>query len=261
MTEATAASSEFIQASRDGAVAVLRIARPDKKNALTTAMYAALTSDLTRAEADPAVAVHCLLGVPGAFSAGNDLEDFLAFSAQGKLGTEVLDFLNRIATLDKPLVIGVDGLAIGIGTTLLLHADLALASDRSLFRTPFTDLGLVPEAASSLLGPRLMGHVKAFELLVLGAPFDAAAAEKAGLVNKVVAADALEPATLDLARALAAKPHEAVAIGRALLRQSQPFGRAEVQARIALEGEKFKERLTSAEAQAAFRAFLTKKKS
>lgn len=260
MAQETGTTSEFILASVEHGVATLRISRPEKKNALTQGMYAALTSALSAAEADEAVAVHCLFGVPGAFSAGNDMEDFLAFATTGRLGTEVIGFLERVATLEKPLVLGVDGLAIGIGTTLLLHADLAFASDRSLFRTPFTDLGLVPEAASSLLGPRLMGHAKAFELLVLGAPFDAAAAERAGLVNRVVGADAVEATAAEAATALARKPREAVRIARALLRRGGTSSREEILARIALEAETFAERLGSTEAKAAFQAFLSKKK-
>jgi len=184
--------SEHIVVERHGAVQSIRMNRPEKKNALTSAMYAAMAEALKAGEADHAVAVHVLFGVPGAFTAGNDLEDFARAAATGNLGLQVLDFLMALANLEKPIVCGVDGLAIGIGTTALLHADLVYASDRSLFRTPFLDLGLVPEGASSLLAPRLMGHPLAFELLCLGNGFDAPRAASVGMVNRVVGADEVE---------------------------------------------------------------------
>lgn len=245
---------------RDGAVAVLRLDRPDKKNALTAPMYTAIAGAWRAAEADADVAVHLWLGLPGAFTAGNDIEDFVAMARTGALGGEILDFLRTLASLEKPLVIGVDGLAIGVGTTALLHADLVIASDRSLFRTPFTDLGLVPEAASSLLGPRRLGHAVAFELLCAGAPFDAARAASVGLVNRVVGAEALEPTARETARALAAKPRAALAAGRRLLREVPGCGRAEILARIEAEAAEFATRLASPEAAAAFAAFAARKR-
>ncbi|MCE1234995.1 MAG: crotonase/enoyl-CoA hydratase family protein [Hyphomicrobiales bacterium] len=249
-----------VTVERDGAVAVLRLNRPDKKNAFTAEMYAAVTSAWREAEADDAVAAHLWLGLPGAFSAGNDIEDFVRMTRTGSLGVEILDFLRMLASLEKPLVIGVDGLAIGVGTTALLHADLVVASETSLFRTPFTDLGLVPEAASSLLGPRRLGHAVAFELLVAGVPFDAARAAAVGLVNRVVAPEALEGAARETARALAAKPRAALAASRRLLRDVPGCGRAEILARIEEEAREFAARLASPEAAAAFAAFAARKK-
>src|SRR5690606_7896262 len=143
-------------------VQVIRLNRPEKKNAITRAMYAAMTAALTDAEADPAVRASVFLGTSGCFSAGNDLADFMAFAMGGTMGREVIDFLHALASHGKPLVSAVDGLAIGIGTTIHLHCDLTFAAPQSLFRTPFVDLALVPEAASSLLAPRLMGHQRAF---------------------------------------------------------------------------------------------------
>ena len=253
-------TTEHIALSRDGAVSVIRMNRPDKKNALTTAMYAAMAEALRAGEADETVAVHVLFGVPGAFSAGNDLEDFARAAATGNLGLQVLDFLMALANLEKPIVCGVDGLAIGVGTTALLHADLVYSSDRSLFRTPFLDLGLVPEAASSLLAPRLMGHPVAFELLCLGNGFDAARAASVGMVNRVVAADALEGVAMEAAQALAAKPQGALAAARRLLRSGHVTTREEVLTRIAEEAKEFSRRLASPEAKAAFAAFMSKKK-
>lgn len=152
----------------------------------------------------------------------------------------------------KPIVSGVDGLAIGIGTTIHMHCDLTVASDRSLFKTPFVDLALVPEAASSLLAPRLMGHQRAFALLALGEGLSAADAKDAGLIWKVTTPDALEAETLSLATRLAAKPPEALRIARNLIRGST----ADVLARIDEEATLFAAQLKSAEARAAFEAFM-----
>lgn len=260
MTDVSPAALSPVTVERDGAVAVVRLTRPDKKNALTAEMYAAITRAWREAEADDGVAVHLWLGVPGAFSAGNDIEEFVTMARTKSLGVEILEFLRTMAGLDKPLVIGVDGLAIGVGTTALLHADLVIASETSVFRTPFTDLGLVPEAASSLLGPRRLGHAVAFELLCAGAPFDAARAGAVGLVNRVVPAAALETAAREAARALAAKPRGALAAARRLLRDVPGCGRAEILARIEAEAAEFGARLSSPEAAAAFAAFAGRKK-
>ena len=253
-------TSSTVVTERDGAVAVVRLARPEKKNAFTSEMYAAVTAAFTAAEADDGVAVHLLLGQPGAFSAGNDIEDFLVATRTGRLSYEVVDFLKALASLDKPLVIAVDGLAIGVGTTALLHADLVYASDRSVFRTPFLDLGLVPEAASSLLGPRRMGHAAAFELLCLGAPFDAKRALATNLVNAVLGVEEVEAEARKAARALAAKPREALAAARRLLRSGAGVTREEIIARIDEEAAEFARRLASPEAAAAFAAFMSRKK-
>jgi enoyl-CoA hydratase/carnithine racemase len=134
-------------------VQVIRFNRPEKKNAITREMYAKMTNALTVAQSDPAVRITAFLGTEGCFSAGNDMADFLAVAMGGSMGSEVLDFLRALASATKPVVSGVDGLAIGIGTTIHLHCDLTVASARSVFRTPFVDLALVPEAASSLIAP------------------------------------------------------------------------------------------------------------
>lgn len=239
--------------TRDGVLSIT-LDRPEKKNALTGAMYRALTTALGRAGEDPSVGAVLIKGAPGAFTAGNDLKDFVAAAESGEGLTSIVAFLRALATAEVPLVAAVDGLAIGVGTTLLMHCDLVFASDRSVFRTPFTDLGLVPEAASSLIGPRLMGHQRAFELLVAGLAFDAERAAAAGLVNRVLPADRVAEEAFAAAAALAAKPRRAVAISRRLLK-GDPL---EILARIDEEALLFAERLRSAEAQAAFRAFLTR---
>jgi enoyl-CoA hydratase/carnithine racemase len=237
-------------------VQIIRMNRPEKKNALTRTMYAAMTDALRQGDADPDVRAHLFLGAPGAFSAGNDMQDFLAFAMGGSLGAEVIDFLKTLATTRKPLLAGVDGLAIGVGTTLTFHCDMTIASDRSLFRTPFTDLAIVPEAASTLLLPNIAGHQRAFAMLAAGLPFSAEDAREAGFVWRVVPADALEAEALSLARDIAAKPPQALAIARDLIHGSEQ----QVLERIDAEAEHFKAQLKSAEARAAFEAFMSRKK-
>ena len=248
--------TDHILIERHGAVQIIRMNRPDKKNALTRAMYAKMSTALVEGDADPAVRVHVFLGVAGAFSSGNDLADFLVIATGGEGGTEVWDFLMALAKADKPMVSGVDGIAVGIGTTLNLHCDLTFATPRTLFRTPFVDLGLVPEAGSSLLAPRILGRQGAFALLGLGEGFSAERAKAAGLIYEVVAEDALEGAALAAANEIAAKPPQALKIARDLMREP----REELIARIKVESEHFRERLISDEARAALTAFMNRKK-
>ena len=249
--------SEHIETTRHGAVQVIRLNRPDKKNAITRAMYAAMQAALETGEADSAVHCHCFLGVSGAFSAGNDMQDFLTYATGGGEMPDVINFLVTLAHVKKPIVSGVDGLAIGIGTTIHLHCDLTLATERSLFRTPFVDLGLVPEAASSLLVPAIVGHQKAFSLLALGDDFSAQDALDAGLIYKIVSEDVIESETLKLAARVAARAPEALRITRALIKR-QPD---QVVERIHEEAKLFAERLRSPEAQQAFMAFMSRKKA
>ena len=233
-------------------VEVIRLNRPAKKNAITRAMYAKMAQALNAAASDGAVRATAFLGTEGCFSAGNDMADFMAFAMGGTMGGEVLDFLRALAGAQKPLVSGVDGLAIGVGTTLHLPCDLTIASSRSMFRTPFVDLALVPEAASSLLVPRIAGHQRAFALLAAGEPFTAAQALEAGLIWKIADAEAIETQALTLAAGLAAKPPEALRIARQLIRGD----RADVLVRIDEEARHFSAQLKSAEARAAFEAFM-----
>ncbi|MCT8998628.1 crotonase/enoyl-CoA hydratase family protein [Chelativorans intermedius] len=250
--------SEHILVERREAVQLIRLNRPEKKNAITRAMYAAMAAALRQGDADEAVRCHLILGVPGAFSAGNDLADFLAVATGARDGAEeVFDFLVALAGCRKPLVSAADGIAVGIGATMHLHCDLTFATPQTVFRTPFVDLGLVPEAGSSLLGPRVLGPQRAFALLAMGEGLEAQAACQAGLIHRVVAAEALEPTALATARTLAAKPAEALRITRELLRGP----REEVLARIREEGGLFRERLKSQEARAAFTAFMNRKRS
>ncbi|MBX3570184.1 MAG: crotonase/enoyl-CoA hydratase family protein [Rhizobiaceae bacterium] len=249
-------ASEHILIERRDAVQIIRMNRPDKKNAITRAMYAAMSAALSAGDADPGVRAHLFLGVPGAFCAGNDLADFLAVAMGSESGMEVWDFLLALAGAQKPLVSGVDGIAVGIGTTLNLHCDLTFATPRTVFTTPFVDLGLVPEAASSLLVPRLLGHQRAFALLCLGEPLPAEEALAAGMVRAVVAEEMLESAAIAAAMRIASKPPEALRMSRDLLRGP----REEVVRRIRDEGQAFAQRLRSDEARRALSAFMSRKK-
>ena len=244
-----------IEVERGGRVQTVRFNRVEKKNAITRAMYKTMANALFEADANDDIGASVILGQPEVFTSGNDLVDFLAVATGDEHGGEVGEYLKAIATGQKPLLAAVDGLAVGVGCTTLLHCDLVYASPRAWMQTPFVDLGLVPEAASSLLGPRLMGHQRAFELLVLGERFDAERAERAGLVNELIRPGHLEQHTMEVADRIANKPPEALAISRRLLRGD----RADVVARIKEEGEFFAQRLKSDEAKNAFMAFMAKK--
>jgi len=234
----------------------IRLNRPDKKNALTREMYGALADALSAANKANDVSVTVLLGAPGVFSAGNDISDFLA-DAQGNdsLGGDVLRFLDALVDCEKPLIAAVDGLAVGVGTTLLFHCDLVYATPGAVFATPFLDLGLVPEAGSSILMPRRLGDARAFELLVLGERFDAERMAEAGLVNKIMEPGELEATAIASATQLAAKPPEALTMSKQLLRGDK----ASLKAAMAAEVEAFKVRMKSPEAVEAFTAFMEKR--
>lgn len=248
--------TDHIVIERREAVQIIRMNRPDKKNAITRAMYADMAAALIAGDADPVVRVHVFLGLPGAFSAGNDLADFMAIATGGEGGSEVWDFLIALARVEKPLVSGVDGIAVGIGTTINLHCDLTFATPRTVFRTPFVDLGLVPEAGSSLLVPQILGRQGAFALLGLGEGFSAERALAAGLIYQVVEEAELEARTLAAANTIAAKPPEALKIARDLMRGDSDV----LVARIREESEHFRARLKSDEARAALTAFMSRKK-
>ncbi len=245
--------SEQIQSSRAAGVCELRLNRPEKRNAITFAMYQALAGELHAALADPAVRAVLLSGAGASFSAGNDLNDFVSgpeFSATHP----VMDVLRTLATYGKPLVAAVHGQTVGIGVTLLLHCDLVVAARGTVFTMPFVQLGLVPEAGSSLLLPRLVGQQRAAELLLLGQPLDAQGAERLGLVNRVVNEDKLREEARALAQRLAQQPAEAVHATKRLLRGDT----ATLVARIEAEAQVFAARLKSEEFRAQVRAVLSK---
>jgi enoyl-CoA hydratase/carnithine racemase len=243
--------SEQILASRAEGVCEVRLNRPEKRNAITFAMYQALNRTLCEAQADEAVRAVLLSGEGANFSAGNDLHDFLNSPALSA-GHPALQLLRTLATFGKPLVAAVHGQNVGIGVTLLLHCDLIVAARGTQLSMPFVALGLVPEAGSSLLLPRLVGQQRAAELLLLGQPLDAAGAHGFGLVNQVVEEGALLGEARRLARALAQQPAAALVATRRLLRGDP----AEILARIEEEARLFGAQLQSEEFRARVRAFL-----
>jgi len=235
-------------------ITTIRLDRPDKKNAITLEMYAAVSAALEAATGDPAVRAVVITGSRDCFTAGNDLGDFLRV-AQGSGDTRGgVSFLRVLAAFDKPLVAGVAGVAIGIGTTMLLHCDLVYAAPTARFKTPFVDLALVPEAGSSLLLPALVGARRAAQLLLLGEQIDAQTALDWGLINGVT--DDPEAAALAAARKLAGCAPGALRATRALTRRATHDAVLEA---MRVEGEVFGERLRSPEAMEAFQAFLARR--
>jgi enoyl-CoA hydratase/carnithine racemase len=243
-----------VATARSGAVAIVRFDRPEKKNALTSQMYADLVAAFAAAEEDREVRVVVLTGAGGVFTAGNDLMDFVANPPAGP-ESPVFRFLLATSRFPKPIVAAVDGAAVGLGTTVLLHCDLVVASTRARFILPFVPLGIVPEFASSLLLPARVGWQRAAEWLLLGDAFDADAAYRAGLVNRVVEPEATESTAMELATALATRPPEAVRLSKQLMKA--PLAAA-VQDAMEREAAVFVERLRSDEAMAAMTAFLTR---
>jgi enoyl-CoA hydratase/carnithine racemase len=249
--------SDHVLVADAEAVRIIRMNRAEKKNALTAEMYAAIAAAIEDANDNAGVRCVVIAGVPGAFSAGNDIAEFLDAAKSGEgLAPSVTGFLYTLARAKRPLVAAVQGLAVGVGTTMLLHCDHVVAGSDARFSTPFVSLGLVPEAGSSLLAPRLMGHRRAFELLVMGRPLSAEAALACGLINAVVPPGDVDAEALKAARHIATLPAEAVAASRQLLRG--PPG--EIVSRINKEIALFKQHLNSPEARQAFAAFLSRKR-
>jgi len=231
----------------------LAFARPAKKNALTRAMYAALSDALEAGRDDKAVRAVLFSGRGDAFTAGNDIMDFASSGGDVK---DVTRFLELLVTYPKPIVAAVHGAAVGIGTTMLFHCDLAYAGESARFKTPFVDLGLVPEAASSLLFPRSLGAVRASQMLLLGEVIDAPTAERWGMVNAVVPDTELLELAMSKAKHLATRAPQAMRQAKALI---QTNTREAMIAAMHREGAIFKERLTSKEAQEAMMAFMQKR--
>lgn len=246
-------------ATMDG-VATIEIARPEKKNALTIAMYQAMADALRAASADAAVRAVIITGQPGIFTSGNDLEDFLK-NPPGAGGASfersaVAQFMFALLDCEKPVIAAVTGAAIGIGTTILLHCDFVYVSDEARLAMPFVGLGLVPEFASSLVVPQLMGNVRAAEKLLLGDPFTAAEAVECGIANAVLPAAEVMGHARRIAERFNALPPGAVQQSKRLLRRARS---AAVLETIAIEGKQFAERLRSPEATEAFTAFFEKR--
>lgn len=246
--------SELIKSEIADRVLTLTIARPEKKNALTVAMYAALADAISDADTNAAIRVVLITGSEDSFTAGNDLKDFLD-NPPVDPSSPVFRFMHAIASAKKPVVAAVNGLAIGIGTTMLLHCDLVYAVDTARFQLPFVNLGLVPELGSSLVLPGLAGRARAAELLMFGNPFDAATAKEIGLINESCAAGDVLPMAQKAADDLAAKPPAALRKTKALLNGDL----ADVTERINAEAKVFGEQLNSDEVKEAIAAFFEKR--
>jgi enoyl-CoA hydratase/carnithine racemase len=240
----------------EGAVRVIRLNRPEKKNALTLAMYAELARALREADQSDSIRCAVIAGTPGAFCAGNDITDFLNAASGGGLDTRTPEFLDMLARRQKPLVAAVDGVAVGVGTTILFHCDHVVASTGATLSTPFLKLGLIPEAGSTLLAPMRMGYPRAFSLLIMGRPLIAAEAKDAGIVNTIVDSAEVDATALQAAQEIAALPPKTLAVARSLMRGNLD----EVVKQIDTEAAHFRELLHSDEARAAFTAFLTRRK-
>lgn len=237
-------------------ITTITLNRLDKKNSFTQAMYAACAQALEAAAADAAVRVVVMQGHATVFSAGNDIADFLGNPAKTE-EAPVFRFLRGIATFPKPMVAAVCGPAVGIGTTLLFHCDLVYAGDNAAFSMPFVNLGLCPEAGSSLLVPQMMGYHRAAEALLMGEPFMAEAALEVGLVNRIVPPTEANAVAQTQARKLAAKPLSSLMETKRLMKKGQ---QAQVLERISEEAQSFGQFLQAPAAREAFTAFMEKRK-
>ena len=243
----------------EAAARVIKLRRPEKKNAITQDMYREMSDAIDKAQNNPKIRCLILTGGSGVFTAGNDIEDLLnegTSKTDPPRASNLVKFLYSLAHNVKPIVAAVDGVAMGIGTTMLFHCDYVLASKTATFSTPFSNFGLVPEGASSLLMPRSMGQQRAFAMLVMGRIMTADEARVAGFVNAVVAPGHAEVEARKVAREICALPAEAVAISRRLLK----LPAEDVTRRIDQENHLFTERMRSTEAISAFQAFVARTK-
>jgi enoyl-CoA hydratase/carnithine racemase len=243
--------SEHVVIEKANGVLTLTLARPDKKNALTNAMYGKLADAIEAAESDTGARVIVIRGQGDMFTAGNDVGEFAAIAAGGARGEQhVHRFLRALVQASRPLIAAVQGRAVGIGTTMLLHCDLVVLADNALLSTPFVSLALVPEAASSLLLPMRIGHARAYAMFALGETVSAQQALDWGVANRVVPLDEVHDVAAGLAAKLATQPVGALATTKRLMRRADVLA-----AQIATESECFAERLKTAEAREAFTAF------
>ncbi len=254
----TSVQTAEVQVTVEDGVQTLRLQRPEKKNALTQAMYQALTNALNDGENNSEVGAFMFVGSGGCFTAGNDIKDFLEAAStedDDSDSSEVLTFIRTLPKITKPIVAAVEGVAVGIGTTMLFHCDLVYASPNTIFATPFIDLGLVPEAGSSLLMPSRLGYARAAEMLLLGERASAEQMHAAGVVNAIVASEDLEAHAHAAAKKLAQKPPAALALTRQLMRGDGAMLEAQIQKEITV----FSQQMVSPEAREAFQAFLEKR--
>lgn len=245
-----------IERRRDGAVMAIAFNRPQRRNAITAEMYTMMADAVAEAEGDDAVRAILFHGSAEAFTAGNDIEDFIRRPPTDE-GTPVFRFLRVTSAAAKPIVAAVNGPAVGIGTTLLLHCDIVYAAEDARFQMPFTSLGVVPEFASSYLLPLVAGYQRAAEMLLLGEPFDAARAYEAGFVTRVLPASEVLPAAWSAARRLAALPRKSVQLTKSLLKATHQDAVAD---RLVAEGRHFRAMLAEPAAREALTAFLEKRK-
>jgi enoyl-CoA hydratase/carnithine racemase len=248
--------TSHVEVIENGPIVELVFNRPEAKNALTLAMYEALVEGLEAAGRNPNVRAVILRGAQGNFTSGNDLKDFMQNPPTDE-SSPVFRFLLALIAFEKPVLAAVDGFAIGIGTTMLLHCDLVYCSERALFQLPFINLAVVPEAGSSLILPRMLGHQRAAELLYFGDRFDAATAREFGLVNAVVSEQALVDEVRSRAEILASKPPAALKETKRLLKRAHG---EELQQIMSLEAQLFTQRLVSPEFAEAVNAFFEKRK-
>ena len=244
--------TDHIRAVQDAGILTLTFARPEKKNAITNAMYETIVREMTRAENDPAVRAIVLQAEGDMFTAGNDIGDFTAV-ATGKVGAPSIGaspFLMALAHCSKPLIAAVQGNAVGVGTTMLLHCDMVFVAETAQLTTPFVNLALVPEAASSWLLPARIGYARAFAMFALGQPVDGKTAAQIGIATAAVPAAEVQKRAHEAARALAAKPAGALRAMKKLMRDVET-----IKAVMQREGAEFQARLKSPEAIEAFRAF------
>ena len=251
----SANGQELVLSETDLGLCTITFNRPAKKNALTLEMYERTLASLTDAAGDPDVRVVLIQGSGGSFTAGNDLKDFMQHPPTSP-DTPVYGLLKTLANYEKPIVAAVEGPAIGLGTTMLLHCDLVYAGSGAVFALPFVNLGLVPEAASSLLLPRMVGYQRASELLLTGDKFSAETAHQVGIVSGVYPDEEVGTRARARALELCAKPPEALRMTKRLMRDAT---RVQVDEAIEREGELFFTRLQSAEAREAFAAFFEKR--
>ncbi|QUX91320.1 enoyl-CoA hydratase [Marinomonas sp. A3A] len=249
--------SDFVTESIESGVQILCLNRVEKKNAITLDMYQALTNSLRSAELNPDIKVTLIHGAGNDFSSGNDINEFVQIAQTPEKMEAIMAFLQVLSSFKKPLIAGVEGRAVGVGATMLLHCDLVLSSRAARLQFPFVQLGLVPEAASSHLLPQLVGHQKAFEILVLGDIVSAEQAYELGLINHLCEEGEAYKMALFYAEKTAALPVEAVALSKDLLKYR---GQDDVQMALMREGRIFKDRLRSTEAHQAFTAFLSRNK-
>jgi len=249
--------TDLVLTRKTGHILTVHINRPERKNALTHAMYTALGDALELARDDGEVRCVLFAGSEDCFTSGNDLADFVKGLPGDFQNTPVGRFLFLLATASKPVVASVNGPAIGIGTTMLLHCDLVFAGDNARFQMPFASLGLCPEGGSSLLLPSWLGRVRAAELLMLGGAFSAADACRLGLINRVCEPQETESRALEACQQLASQPPAAIRATKQLLNRP---GQDLLRETLLSEGQMFDERLKSPEAAEAFRAFMEKRK-